>query len=434
MAFSIENIQLMGLVGAGGAGFPTHIKLKSKPEILILNAAECEPLLHKDKEILMHHADQVLEGMRMAMDMTGAGRGIIGIKAKHKDLTGMLRTKLDGKIRIEPVGDFYPAGDEVTLVHLTTGRIVPPGALPVQAGCLVQNVETLYNLASGAPVTEKWLTVAGAVEKPATLKVPVGIRIRDVLSHFRITASHYIVRSGGLMMGKVEPDLDAPVTKTTGGLIVLPETHALSGIYQRYSNGGATVRTAKAACDQCSFCTELCPRYLLGYPVRPETAMRNLLFGRVQEITAHPGNAFCCECNLCTLYACPEGLDPKGATVMEKRTARKKEIPAARQAKPHPMLPYRKAPISRLKQRLGISGFSDHGPFESREWRPERVCIPLLQHIGKPAMPCVKEGDRVQRGQMIGRPDGDASSAVHASMDGRVAKITEREIILSRQT
>jgi len=424
----------MGLVGAGGAGFPAHIKLKSRPEILILNAAECEPLLHKDKEILLHHADRVLEGMRMAMDMTGAGRGIIGIKAKQKALISELKTKLDGRIHIEPVGDFYPAGDELTLVHLTTGRMAPPGALPVQAGCLVQNVETLYNLASGTPVTEKWLTVAGAVEKPATLKVPVGTRVRDVLSHFRITASPCIVRSGGLMMGKVEPDLDAPVTKMTGGLIVLPEAHALSGIYQRYSDSGATVRTAKAACDQCSFCTELCPRYLLGYPVRPETAMRNILFGRVQEETAHPGNAFCCECNLCTLYACPEGLDPKGAAVLEKRIARKKEMTAVSQAKPHPMLPYRKVPISRLKQRLGISGFQDQGPFESIEWKPEVVCIPLLQHIGKPAVPCVNEGDRVQGGQMIGRPDGDASTAVHASMDGRVSKVTEREIILSRQT
>ncbi|MBN1894780.1 4Fe-4S dicluster domain-containing protein [bacterium] len=425
---------MTGLVGAGGAGFPTHIKLKSRPEILILNAAECEPLLHKDKEILSLYTDQVLDGMRMAMDMTGAMKGIIGIKAKQKALISELDKRLNGKIRLEPVGDFYPAGDEVTLVHLTTGRIVPPGALPVQAGCLVQNVETLYNLASGTPVTEKWLTVAGAVEKPATIKVPVGILIRDVLSHFRITASPAIVRSGGLMMGKVEPDLDAPVTKTTNGLIVLPAGHSLSGIYQRYSDSGATVRTAMASCDQCSFCTELCPRYLLGYPVRPETAMRNLLFGRNQVETVHPGNAFCCECNLCTLYACPEGLDPKNATVMEKRITRKKEVTEARPAKPHPMLPYRKVPISRLKQRLGVSGFPDQGPFESIEWRPERVCIPLLQHIGKPAVPCVKEGDRVQRGQMIGRPDGDASSAVHASINGLVSKVTEREIMLLRQT
>jgi len=430
---TIEDIKNLGIVGAGGGGFPTHVKLRSRPEFLIMNAAECEPLLHKDKEILLHHADRVMEGFRIAMSLTGAGEGIIGIKARHGPLIGHLKPKLSERMRIEPVGDFYPVGDEVTLIHLTTGRLVQPGALPASVGCIVQNVETLLNLASDEPVTDKWLTVAGGVADPATVKVPVGTSFRDVLSHFRITAPSFVIRSGGLMMGSLEKNPDAVVTKTTGGLIVLPTDHPCAVTYARYAAEQSTVRTAKAACDQCSFCTELCPRYLLGHPVRPETAMRNRMFSREDSERLHPGNAFCCECNLCTLYACPEGLDPKGAAVIEKRTARMKNIHwEGLPVKPHPMLPYRKIPTARLKQRLGIADFRDAGPFVSIQIRPDRVRIPLLQHAGKPAVAVCHRGDSVSRGTLIGRADGTVSANVHASIDGQVTDVNASEIIIQR--
>lgn len=430
---TLEHIQSLGVVGAGGAGFPTHVKLGSRAEFLVMNAAECEPLLHKDKEILLHHADRVMEGLRIAMSLTGAGRGIIGIKAKHRDLIGHLRSRLLDGMSIEPVGDFYPAGDEVTLVHLATGRVVQPGSLPASAGCIVQNVETLYNLASAEPVTEKWLTVAGGVADPATVKVPIGTSFREILSRFHITANPYIIRSGGLMMGSVENDPDAVVTKTTGGLIVLPADHPCSVTYQRYATERATVRTAKAACDQCSFCTELCPRYLLGHPVRPETAMRNRMFQPGDPVGFHPGNAYCCECNLCTFYACPEGLDPKGATLIEKRAARSAGSRwEGRDAQPHPMMPYRKVPTARLKQRLGIADFRDEGPLIQESMRTDRVEIPLLQHAGKSAIAVCGRGDSVRRGTLIGKADGTVSANVHASIDGIVSDVNAKKIVIRR--
>ena len=428
-----NEVRDLGIVGAGGAGFPTHVKLRSASEFVILNAAECEPLLHKDKELLARHPDQVLEGLRVAMSLTGARKGIIGIKAKHRSILETLSRRLTDNLRLEPLGDFYPAGDEVTLVYLTTGRVLQPGALPIHAGCLVQNVETLFNLAAGVPVTDKWLTVAGAVDCPATLKVPVGTPFRDVLSRFALTAMNPVLRSGGLLMGVLEPDWNSVVTKTTGGLVVLPADHPAAVTFSRYASERQTVRTAKASCDQCTFCTELCPRYLLGHPVRPETAMRNRMFGRESVEFLHPGNAFCCECNLCTLYACPEGLDPKGATVMEKKAAhtglpRWEGLPA----KVHPMFPFRKVPTARLKQRLGVAGFTDEAQFSSLDINPDAVRIPLKQHIGKPARPVVKRGDTVTRGQVIAAADGDVSSAVHASINGRVEDVLANEILIRR--
>ena len=429
----LSDIQNKGLVGAGGAGFPTHVKLDSRPEFLIVNAAECEPLLHKDKELLLHFTRNVLSGLETAMELTGASHGIIGIKEKHKQLIAHLETAVSDQIRIEPIGDFYPAGDEVTLVYLTTGRVIQPGQLPITQGCVVQNVETLFNLAAGSPVTEKWLTVGGAVSAPKTLCVPIGVTFAEVLSHFDITVPNYALRSGGLMMGILETDLNQVVTKTTGGLIVLPADHACVTLYRRFLEDHDSVRIAKAGCDQCSFCTELCPRYLLGHPVRPETAMRNRMFSREEAPYLHPGNQFCCECNLCTVYSCPESLDPKGCTMMEKRIAHSENIEwEGLPVKAHPMMEYRKVPTDSLKQRLDVKQFQDSGPFESIDWQAARVRIPLRQHIGAPALPVVQKGEVVHKNDCLAEADGRISCPVHASINGRVVDVSAKDIILER--
>ena len=431
---TINDIKNKGIVGAGGAGFPTHVKLQSKPEILIMNAAECEPLLHKDKELLLNFTDDVLKGFHIALSLTGASRGIIGIKEKHHALIDMLSKKISGNMEIVPIGDFYPAGDEVTLVHLTTGRIIQPGQLPITAGCVVQNVETLYNLAKPEPLTDKFLTIAGEVDHPATVKVPIGTAFKDVLSSFHVTARNVRIRVGGLMMGMLDDNPESVVTKTTGGLILLPADHACVTVYERYATPQATDRMAKASCDQCSFCTELCPRYLLGHPVRPETAMRNRMFSMNELPAIHNGNAFCCECNLCTMYTCPEGLDPRGATVIEKRMS--KDFPEwmGKPVAAHPMANYRKVPTKKLKQRLDVIRYQDAGPLSDIEFKPQIVRIPLKQHVGAPAKSVVKKDQQVKRFDLIAEANGNVSAPVHASIDGRISEITDTEIVIQRHS
>jgi Na+-translocating ferredoxin:NAD+ oxidoreductase RnfC subunit len=430
---TINEIQKLGIIGAGGAGFPTHVKLNSDPDTLIMNAAECEPLLHKDMQILRYHSDVVLEGFKIAMQLTAAREGIIGIKEKHHEEIELLESKASGSIRVQAIEDVYPAGDEVTLIYMTTGRIVSPGALPLSVGCVVQNVETLYNIGANRPVVTKFISIAGAVEEPATVEVPVGTSYAEVLSHFKITVEDYAVRSGGLMMGVLEQDLNNVVSKRTSALIVLPANHYCVTMYRRFSTDHAVDIIAKAGCDQCSFCTELCPRYLLGHPVRPELAMRNRMFTREDLPLTNPGNLSCCECNLCTMYACPEGLDPKGATLIDKRLAREeKRTMSGRQPRLHPMFEYRKVPAAKLKQRLDITKFRDEGPLKQLNIHPNRVRVPLRQHSGTPAQPAVKEGDRVKRYDIIGNASSDISCTMHASIDGIVKKITENEITIER--
>jgi Na+-translocating ferredoxin:NAD+ oxidoreductase RnfC subunit len=332
---------------------------------------------------------------------------------------------------VTPIEDVYPAGDEVTLIYMTTRRVVAPGALPISVGCLVQNVETLYNIGAKKPVVDKFLSVAGAVEEPATVRVPVGISFADVLAQFRITVPGSVVRSGGLMMGALEPDLDRPVSKRMGALIVLPPDHYCVTMYRRFQTDHDVDRIAKAGCDQCSFCTELCPRYLLGQPVRPETAMRNRIFDREEQPMIFAGNLSCCECNLCTMYACPESLDPRGATVIEKRMARARGL-AWSDAQPavHPMYDYRKVPSAKLKQRLDVLRFKDEGPLREIAFAPATVRIPLCEHLGTPARPIVAVDAVVRRNDLIARAGGEVSSNVHASIDGRVRAVTNDEIVL----
>jgi Na+-translocating ferredoxin:NAD+ oxidoreductase RnfC subunit len=433
LLLTINEIQSFGIIGAGGAGFPTHVKLNSNPDTIIMNAAECEPLLHKDMQILRNHGDEVLEGFKIAMQLTGAREGIIGIKDKHHEEIELLESRVSGNCRVQPIDDVYPAGDEVTLIYMTTGRIVPPGALPLSVGCVVQNVETLYNIGANKPVVSKFISVAGAVEEPATVEVPVGTSYAEVLSHFKITADEYVVRSGGLMMGVLEQDLNTVVSKRTSALIVLPADHYCVTMYRRFSTDHAVDIIAKAGCDQCSFCTELCPRYLLGHPVRPELAMRNRMFTREDLPLTNPGNLSCCECNLCTMYACPEGLDPKGATLIDKRLAKSQKTTwSGERPAIHPMFEYRKVPVKKLKQRLDVTMFRDEGPLKQLNIHPNLVRVPLHQHSGTPARPVVKEGDRVKKYEMIGNASSKISCTVHASIDGIVRKITDDEIIIER--
>jgi Na+-translocating ferredoxin:NAD+ oxidoreductase RnfC subunit len=204
-------------------------------------------------------------------------------------------------------------------------------------------------------------------------------------------------------------------------------------MYRRFRTDHDTDRIAKAGCDQCSLCTEFCPRYLLGQPVRPETAMRNRMFTREDQPMLFPGNLSCCECNLCTMYACPEGLDPRGATVIEKRLAREQNLRwTGADIAVHPMYDYRKVPTHKLKQRLDVLKFADEGPLIPLALEPRSVRIPLHAHAGAPAVPVVREGRSVKKYDLLAEAGGAVSSNVHASIGGVVEKITPDAIHIHR--
>lgn len=428
---SIHEIERCGVVGAGGAGFPTHVKVDSKPDTVIMNAAECEPLLHKDMELILNYTDQVMDGMRIVMDITGAKDGIIGIKEKHPHEIELLNSKVSGNIRVVPIEDVYPAGDEVTLIHMTTGRLVNAGALPISEGCVVNNVESLYNIGTAMPVVEKFVSIAGAVEEPATVKVPIGTTYAEILEKFNITSDDYVVRAGGLMMGDLEDDLNTVVSKRTGALIVLPADHHTVKTYKRFETPQDTERLAKASCDQCSQCTELCPRYILGQPISPSNAMRNRMFSHDEHPMFSIDSLACCECNLCTMYSCPEGLDPRGSVLIEKGMVREQGLRLQQEEiELHPMQEFRKVSTYNLMKKLDVLMFKDEGPLKDLNIAPKQVRIPLNQHIGAPAQAVVSIGQQVKKYDLIAKADGKVSSNMHASIDGVVTELKNTEIII----
>ena len=420
-----------GVVGAGGAGFPTSVKAKAEVEFVLANGAECEPLLHKDVELMQHFPAEIVAGMDLMMEATKAKRGKFGVKEKNARAVEAVRARLSpDRTDLVLLGDFYPSGDEFELVYTATGRLIPAAGIPLQVGCVVNNVETLYNVhqaGKSEPVVRKFVSVAGAVREPKTVWAPVGMAFRDLIELAGgATAAEIGVFVSGIMMGRLTFDLDDIVTKTMAGLIVLPRDHYL--VQRKERPLEAMHRIGKSACDQCSYCTEFCPRYLLGYDVQPHKVMRSLGFTLAGSGLWNQSAELCCACGLCTLYACPEDLFPKEACDRSKRDMRAAGIKFVQQ-KPvavHPMKEGRRVPLSQLRRRLKIEAYEGETPYQPIECQPRMVRIKLSQHVGKPAAAVVKAGDKVKRGTTVGRvADSDLGADVHASIAGTVKQVTD---------
>ncbi len=433
------QIRAAGVIGAGGAGFPAYIKARSRAEYVLVNAAECEPLLKKDRILMEYYPEKVFDGLELMMRSTGASRGVIGIKKKHEHLIKRLEdiARTRKTISVAPLGDYYPAGDEQCLVYDITGRVVPIGGIPIDIGCVVCNVETLYNaaLSDKQAVTDKYITVTGAVKRPCTIKVPVGITYSEAVEIAGgLNIRHAVGIDGGPMMGRVITDFDALVSKSSGGIIVLPRDHAL--IVKKAQTRSVFSRIGRSACDQCSFCTELCPRYLLGHPIQPHRVMRSLMFTDGGRKPHSEYALLCCECSLCSLYSCPENLNPSAVCAASKAGLRemnagfkKSALDKGLAAAPHPVREERKVPVLKLIKRLGLADYNTDAPWLEHDYKPVRVRILLSQHIGVPCSPKVSVGGLVKKGAVVGDVPGDKpGTPVHASIDGKVLKVNDKYV------
>lgn len=425
----LKKIKDAGVVGAGGAGFPTHIKLNASVDYVIVNGAECEPLLRVNQQMMAKYADELWESLQNIVHLTGAKKGIIALKKKYsKAHVAIEACKPENKdYYIHLLDDFYPAGDEHVLVHEVTGRIVPESGIPLKVGCVVINVETLLNVLwaiKDMPVIKKFITITGAVRKPLTIKVPIGTKIETLVDIAGgALVDQYGIIDGGPMMGKIV-DNNHVVTKTTGGIIILPAHHFL--ISHKNQSMQLSILRARAACCQCRICTDLCPRYLLGHTLEPHKIMRAISSNF--EIDQLSKAYLCSECGACDKFACPMGLSPRQINIMLKQELTKQGIKnnhKQSELKTRTEREWHKIPTSRLIGRLGLEKYNLSAPLVDIEVEPEEVNIPLLQHLGKTAIPVVKIGDQVNIGQLIGTiPDQNSLGAnVHASITGKVVSI-----------
>lgn len=434
----VKIVRDAGVVGAGGAGFPSHIKSGSKAEIVIANGAECEPLAQADQQLMAKYADKIIAGLSLLMDSAGASKGIVALKKKYKTSIESLSRAVSGKENIELflLRDFYPAGDEFVLVHEVTGRVISEGNLPLSQGVVVQNVGTLFNICEaerGIPVTHRHISVLGEVRYPATFRVPIGTAFGDVIAMAGgAKVDEYAMIAGGPMMGRVTFDVSNTVNKTLGMLLVLPKHHPLIALKTRALK--RNIRLIKSACTQCSYCTELCPRYLLGHNLQPHKIMRSLDYGNVAPPDVITSAALCSGCGLCETYACVQGLSPRQVNMEIRAELAKKgyrQEPSRKKAEVRQEMDHRKVPAERLLKRLGLEEYREIAPLKETSYAVNQVRIGLKQHIGAPAVPIVEVGDIMRQGDLIADiPDGHMGAKYHASVSGRVRRIDGDAIVI----
>lgn len=297
----IKAVQDTGMVGLGGAAFPTHVKLSVPKEYpvdtLVVNGCECEPYLTADHRVMLEYTDELITGIRIALKATGARQAVIGVEDNKMDAIEAIRAKLPagGNISVEPVQAKYPQGSEKMLIKVLLDREVPSGGYPYQVGAVVNNVGTLAELGKLLPenqgLIERVVTIAGPeVKKSGNYLVPLGTPLRFVLKQVGYTgdASHIIL--GGPMMGNTVAALDVPVTKGVSGIVILPDHSANEDAHKIYP------------CIRCGRCLDACPVKLNPSQLGRLAAKRQY---QLMQDKFHLGDCF--ECGCCS-YVCPANI------------------------------------------------------------------------------------------------------------------------------
>ena len=439
---SLEELKLKlqnaGVVGAGGAGFPSYAKLSEKADTIILNCAECEPLLKLHRQVLASYAFEILTALSAISEATGAKNVIIALKKHYKDAIDAVNSVLDkfNNVKLAYLPEVYPAGDEVITIYEATGRVVPPGKLPITVGVTVFNVETALNIYNALyldkNVTHKFVTVTGAVKSPITVKVPLGMTFKDLIAlSGGVTCDDYSLISGGPMMGNLVNPLDT-VTKTTNAVLVLPENHPI--IKAKKTKISISLKRAMGTCCQCQACTSTCSRNLLGHPIEPHAFMRSATSGDTKDLAPFINTFFCSGCGLCELYSCPQGLSPRTLITEYKMGLRKNGVNIPDDIKFEPVRKDRKyklVPISRLTSHLGLTKYDKPALLSEDEIKLKKLKISLKQNIGAPNKPVVKAGQIVKANDVLADNDRTGLGVpLHSPVSGKIIDANDHFILI----
>lgn len=434
----IDVIKNAGVCGAGGAGFPTYGKIDARAKTIVLNCAECEPLLRLHRQLLGVYTYEILSTLKLMAETMGADKVIIGVKEAYTETVEALKAQMGSfsMISMKLLKEVYPAGDEVILIYETTGKVVPPGSIPIEVGVAVFNVETVYNIYRALqlkePVTKKYVTVNGEVENPCTRLIPVGMTVSEVVRLAgRITTEDPVYIMGGPMMGFIVSAHDV-ITRTSNAILVLPKDHPV--VLKKQGKNQINLKRAMAACCQCRMCTDLCPRYLLGHPIEPHDFMRAATSGTTQDVKPFLNTMYCVGCGLCEMYSCFQGLSPRSLIMEYKSGLKANGIAMPKDVKPEPVrreFDNRKVPLKRLRARLGLDKYNVRAHLDESEVTAKQVKIKLSQHIGAPACAIVKVGEEVKAGQVVGTAREKALSLpVHASISGIVTDVNDKAVTI----
>ncbi|KPK81301.1 MAG: hypothetical protein AMS25_06945 [Gemmatimonas sp. SM23_52] len=307
----VQAVQDAGVVGLGGAAFPTHVKLSPPKDVhidtILINGAECEPYLTTDHHIMLEFPERVHLGIRIMMRALGVDRVIIGIEKNKPDAVEAIQATLptDLDVTVHPLTVKYPQGAEKMLIEALLGREVPSGKLPLHVGVVVQNVGSAASIAevfeTGLPLIERIVTVSGrGIKRPSNLIVPVGTKVRDLIAACDgLTEDAHEIVFGGPMMGAPQASLDVPILKGTTGVIVLSRAE--------------TKPRETYPCIRCGHCLDACPVFL-----NPQLLGQLALAGRYEETEVH--HIWDCMLCGCCSYVCPSNI-PLSQLFQVTRTA-----------------------------------------------------------------------------------------------------------------
>ena len=436
----METLRECGIVGTGGAGFPAYAKLNKKADTIILNCAECEPLFKLHRQILEKYAYEIVSTMSYIADAVGAENAIVALKPSYKGAAEAVKSAMMSfpKVSLSYLPEIYPAGDEIILVYEVTGREIKPGNIPLSVGVTVFNVETMLNiyraLNEGAPVTHKYVMVAGEVKSPAVLKVPIGMtfkEVTDLCGGSTIEDPAYLI--GGPMTGKISSPYGT-IRKTTNAVILLPQDHYI--VQRKTVKPEIGMKRAMSACCSCRMCTDLCSRNLMGSPINPQAFMHGISQNEVFDQKPFLNTFYCSQCGLCEMYSCMQGLSPATLIASYRDGLRKGGVTPPKDPQYSGVSEkrkYRTVPVERLVRRLGLTKYNVEAPLCEDEIKATRTRIYLNQNIGTASVAIVKKGDIVKEGQMLAQaPDDKLSVSMHSPIDGKITEICDKFIIIEK--
>lgn len=424
-----------GVAGAGGAGFPTYAKLDAKIDTIILNCAECEPLLKVHRQLLQKYIYEILNTLDIISKSTTVTNIIIAVKAIYTKTVEAVKANIDyfENMELKLLPDIYPSGDEVILIYETIKRVIPPASLPIETGVIVLNVETvlnIYNALNNKPVIYKYLTIAGEVNNAITVKAPIGISVEELIQYIggtKIEDPVFIM--GGAMTGHIVQPYDT-ITKTSNAILVMPKTHNI--VNKRLSNISTNMKRAMSTCCQCQMCTDLCPRNLLGYPIKPHSFMRAATSGNTADINSFLMTMFCSGCGLCEMYSCIQGLSPRTLISEYKEGLKKNGVSISKDivsTEVNIMRENRRVPMERLTQHIGLSKYDIPAPLKDEAVKTKIVKIQLNQKT--PPLLVVNKNDIVHKYQLIAQAvEAEFSLPIHASISGKILDINNKYITI----
>ena len=430
----VETIRAAGVACDNGS-FPVVLEPEDAVDWLICSAVSAEPLAESESCLSAMQPERVVAAISAIAEMVGAKKSVIAVRSDDAPAAQALAQAIatsHAPVELFRTDAYYPANDIPVLVHRITGRLIAERGIPADVGCAVCGVQQALDILAaleGTHVTDRYITVTGAVKRQLLLKAPIGSRIAACAAEAGPLPADACLIVGGPMRGKL---LTAPsaieatvVSKTTESIIVLPRDHPL--IARGKQPLETILRRVKSSCGNCRLCTDFCPRYGLGHSMRPNRIMQNHRRGDKglgnDEFSEAFGDAVnCCGCGVCDVV-CPVNLQPRRVNAFYRGGIVKRGIlvPRERQPEVRQTPGIRGIETDRLTALLGLSEYAGSHSFDLRELSADEVSIAFARKPGRNMYLIRSAGDHVEKGELLASDGIDFS--IHASIGGTIVKI-----------